>query len=295
MASDGSDDAREAALYGAHIARAARADVTLVGVAERAARLAALDAELNLLAEEVGQGGECQVSVRVREGFPEEQLLSETEEHFYHLVVIGARGGHKAGAGRMGATARRLWRFVKVPLLVVTQPRAAINRVLICTSGEIQGESDALVGGALAALVGARVTVLHVMSQIPLGPEARDEDLQRDALDLIRSGSREGEHFKRLRDIMQGQGLMAARCELKVRHGLVLDEILTEARESSCDLVVIGAHQVPDDQFKGLRQLFQENIADDILTHVQRPVLVVRALRPEQWSLRDTKSEAKAG
>jgi nucleotide-binding universal stress UspA family protein len=223
------------------------------------------------------------VTVRIRQGFPEEQLLAETEEHFYHLVVIGARGKRKAGANRMGSTARRLVRFVKVPLLIVTQPRAGISRVLICTSGESQGESDAQVGGALSALLGARVTVLHVMSQIALGPAAKTDDLQGDALDLIRSGAREGEHLKKLQEIMQSQGLMTSRCELKVRHGLVLDEILTETREGSYDLVVIGAHQVPDDQFKGLRQLFQENIADDLLLHVNRPVLVVRAFKPEQW------------
>lgn len=293
MATDGSDDAREAALYGAHIARAARADVTLIGVTESAQRLSSLQDALGVLAEEIGQDGQCQVEVKVRQGFPEEQLLAETEEHFYHLVVIGARGGKKQGITRMGSTARRLARFVKVPLLIVTQPRAAINRVLICTSGERQGESDAMVGGALSALLGARVTVLHVMSQIPLGPEAKIEDLERDALDLMQTGAREGEHFKRLQEIMQSQGLMTSRCSLKVRHGLVLDEIMTEAREGSYDLVVIGAHQVPEDQFKGLRLLFQENIADDILAHVQRPVLVVRALKPEEWTLQESSTEAK--
>jgi nucleotide-binding universal stress UspA family protein len=294
MASDGSDEAREATLYGAHIARAANADVTLIGIAEKLAQEAALQEALTLLAEEISQTGECQVTLKVRIGFPEEQLLAETEDHFYHLVVIGARGERKSAVGRMGSTAQRLSRYVKVPLLIVTQPRAAINRVLICTSGEIQGESDALVGSALSALVGARVTVLHVMSQIPLGPEAQTEDLGRDALDLIQSGAREGEHFKRLQAIMQEQGLMTSRCQLKVRHGLVMDEIMTETREGSYDLVVIGAHQVPEDRFKGLRQLFLENIAEDILTHVQRPVLVVRALKPEQWQLADIRSEEKA-
>jgi nucleotide-binding universal stress UspA family protein len=293
IATDGSDAAREAALYGAHIARAARADVTLVGVADHPQRLQALEEKLGVLADEISQGGECQVTVKAREGYAEEKLLAETEEHFYHLVVIGARGGRAAGGARMGSTARRLARFVKMPLLIVTQPRAAINRVLICTSGEKQGESDALVGGALSALIGARVTVLHVMSQIPLGPDAKTEDLGRDALDLIQSGAREGEHLKRLQEIMQGQGLMTSRCELKVRHGLVMDEILTETREGSYDLVVIGAHQVPEDQYKGLRQLFQENIADDILAHVQRPVLVVRALKPEDWVISEGKPEAQ--
>jgi len=295
MASDGSDEARETALYGAHIARAAHADVTLVGVAENSARLEALQADLAILAEEISQDGACQVTPRVRQGFPEEQLLAETEEHFYHLVVIGARGGRKSGPSGMGSTARRLARYVKTPLLIVTRPGSAINRVMICTSGEVQGESDARVGGAIAALIGARVTVLHVMSQNPPAADPGDEDVRRSAQDLIDSGARQGQHLKRLMAIMQDQGLMAIRCQLKVRHGLALDEILAETREGSYDLVVIGAHQLPEDPSKGPRQPSQENIAEDILTHAQRPILVVRALKDEEWTLGEARSQAVTG
>ncbi len=295
MASDGSDEAREAALYGAHIARAAGADVTLIGIAEHADRRSALEADLGLLAEEIGQDDACQVTVRIRDGLPEDQLLAETEEHFYHLVVVGAWAGQKPDATHMGSTARHLSRFVRVPLLIVTQPRATINRVLVCTSGEVQGESDARVGGALSALVGARVAVLHVMRHVPPEPGSAGENPGRDALDLMQAGAREGEHFKRLQAIMQSQGLMAIRCQLKVRHGPVLDEILAETREGSYDLVVIGAHQASEGRAKDLRMVSQANITDEILAHVRRPVLVVRAFKPEEWTLGQASPEAQVG
>lgn len=56
-----------------------------------------------------------------------------------------------------------------------------------------------------------------------------------------------------------------------VRHGLVVDEILTEARDGEYDLVIIGAHRS-----KGPRYLLLDDLARKILAKVDRPVLVVR-------------------
>jgi uncharacterized protein len=291
IASDGSEYTRGAVEMAGIIARAAHAEVTLLGVADGNRRHAEIENALEQMKALVAGESGIQVAVKTLRGFTEEQLLSEIDQHFYHLVVIGSRAGKRMGLFRMGSTARRLVRHVRTPILIVDHPRPAIKKILVCTSGEKPGESDALVGGALAALVGAEATALHVMSQVALAPYAHLEDLSQDAEALISSGAREGEHLKLVMEIMQSQGLMSARCHARVRHGLVLDEIMSEARDGDYDMVVIGAHQVPNDQFRGLRELFQENIADDILMHVQRPVLVVRTLGEGEWQIGETQSE----
>ncbi len=287
ITSDGSAAAHAAARFGGILAHAARADVTLLGVAGASQNGEALQAALTALgplAEEIRAGGQCQVRVSVREGYSDEQIYAETNEHFYHLVVIGARGERKPGRFALGSTARRLTRFVKVPLLVGIQPGARIERVLLCTSGAKPGEIDAHVGGALAALVGAEVTILHVMPQGPSGGQPPEKDFGQDASGLIKQGSPEGEHLKKVIEIMVGQGLMSSHCHPKIRRGPVIDEVLTEIREGSYDMIVIGAHQFPEGlPFHQLRQLLQENIADRILTHARCPVLVVRALNPQDW------------
>jgi nucleotide-binding universal stress UspA family protein len=56
-----------------------------------------------------------------------------------------------------------------------------------------------------------------------------------------------------------------------VRHGLVVDEILNEARPADYDLVVIGARRA-----EVWQQLLLDNLARDIVTRVQLPVLVVK-------------------
>jgi nucleotide-binding universal stress UspA family protein len=112
------------------------------------------------------------------------------------------------------------------------------------------------------------ITVLHVMSQITAGPRVRGDQLQADAEGLIRERAPEGELFVQDLQILQQPGV---RAQAKVRHGLVLDEILSEARSGDYDLVVIGAHAAG-----GWQALLLDNLAHQIIVNVERPVLVVR-------------------
>jgi nucleotide-binding universal stress UspA family protein len=58
--------------------------------------------------------------------------------------------------------------------------------------------------------------------------------------------------------------------QAKVRHGLVVDEILSEARGGDYDLVIIGAHQE-----NGWQRFLLDDLAHQILLHTDRNVLVV--------------------
>lgn len=56
-----------------------------------------------------------------------------------------------------------------------------------------------------------------------------------------------------------------------VRHGRVVDEILAESRAEDYDLVVIGAHRG-----EGWRRILLDDLAQQLITQIDRPVLVVR-------------------
>ncbi len=284
IVNDGSDNARMAALYGALIARPAKADVTLLGITKGPKHEKSLRLALETLGEEIGKGGTSQVRLKLRSGSVDAQILAETAEHFYHLVVVGSQGRRYLQRFLFGSTAKRLARHINMPILIVTKPRSQISRMLICTGGDTPGERDTLIGGALAALLGAHVCVLHVMSQLPLTPEADIHDLESDVPELIKRESREGRHLRRALEILETQGVPSHLQEAKVRHGLVLDEILNEIYEGDYDLIVIGAHHVPEDKpWNELRQLLQEDMSDHILTHTKRPVLVVRTRDEREW------------
>jgi nucleotide-binding universal stress UspA family protein len=57
----------------------------------------------------------------------------------------------------------------------------------------------------------------------------------------------------------------------KVRHGLVVDEMLAEARSGAYSLVVIGAYRG-----EGWRRILLPDLAHEIIGRIDRPVLVVR-------------------
>jgi nucleotide-binding universal stress UspA family protein len=70
--------------------------------------------------------------------------------------------------------------------------------------------------------------------------------------------------------ILEAQGVPA---QARVRHGLVVDEILAEIGAEPYDLVVIGAHGE-----QGWMRFLLEDIAHQIISHTQRPLLVAKAL-----------------
>jgi nucleotide-binding universal stress UspA family protein len=253
---------------GAQLAAAAGAEITLLaGTAEPAESLAAAQALLPAPAE-----------VRRRPERRAEALLAESTSGEYDLVIAGSRGlrGWQRLA-RGGSVAARLARRSPRPVLLVKglpRPAGPGGRVLACTSGDARGERAVRWGARLAHWLGAELTVLHVMSQLALSAEAPLDQLDETADEAMTQATPEGRHLARALEVARGEtgGALAARPLL--RHGLVLDEVVTEAREGDYDVVVIGGHAAPDTWPLGSTLL--EDVADQILTALERPVLVVQ-------------------
>jgi nucleotide-binding universal stress UspA family protein len=106
------------------------------------------------------------------------------------------------------------------------------------------------------------------MSQMGAGPGVEGDQLQADAEELIEAQTPEGELLER--DIQMLEPL-SVQLRPMVRHGLVVDEILAEAQAGDYDLVVIGAHRG-----EGWRRILLDDLAHQIIIHLDRPVLVVR-------------------
>ena len=273
MCTDGSPLAENALNFAAPLTRAARAEVTLLGVA------ASADAETRVRAafDRARPLFSTPPEEKIRLGRAVEEILAEAQSGAYDLLVFGSRG--RRGLARLlyGSVASRLARYARAPVLIVKGQRPAIRRVLACTGGGAPGERVARWGGRVAHWMGAEVTILHVMSQLPLSTDANLADLRETAEQAIASGTREGQHLARELELMREQGV-AEVVRPKLRHGLVLDEIIAEANEGDYDLVAIGAHQAPElpAGWGWLRDYVFDDVADQIISAVNRPVLVVR-------------------
>jgi nucleotide-binding universal stress UspA family protein len=238
ICTDGSTAARQAAQFSLLLARHGDA-IRLLGVvedhagAERAIRgtLETLGAEL----QAIGVEHETQV----RRGLAAEQILDEAAAWQADLIVIGHLGRRGRTRFSMGGTAARIVQYAPRSVLLVKEARPALRRILACTGGGRPGLRDVETAGQLAAQTGAQVTVLHVMSQVALTEKGYRPELEAPAADLIGRRTREGEHLSIALQTLQTLGV---NCAAKVRHGLVVDEIIAETRDGNYDLLVIGAH-----------------------------------------------------
>lgn len=275
LCTDGSPLADRAVAFGAQLARAAAGEVTLLGVARSGADEAAMRACLARAQTALPRRAE----ERIRAGRAADEIIAEASSGDYTLIVMASRGRKGIARWLFGSVASRLARYAPAPVVIVKGPAPAepVRRILACTSGDVRGERAARWGGRLAKWLNAEITILHVLSQLGLAPEARIEELTESAEQAMASGTREGQHLVRAMELMRAEGA-TSKITPKLRNGLVLDEIVAEARAGAYDLVVIGAHEPPEprESFAGLGAYLLDDVADQIISAVQKPVLVIR-------------------
>lgn len=214
--------------------------------------------------------------VQRAEGRPVPSIVARLAHGDIDLVVLGGGGGRGVLTRLLGSTATKVLDESPVPALIVGDAPVALRRILVCTTPEMPHGTAALdTVIQIAAATSAEVEILHVLSQLPRldGPTAGGSP---------GSGRRdhahhaaETQHLDEVVDIFVEHGV---RARGRIRHGLVVDEIVEQARELPADLVVLGAHDRP-----GIVPSLLTNITKQILHELARPVLVVR-----QPSGRDT-------
>jgi len=270
VATGGAPHSEKAVQIAAVVAQATGAEVTIITVVKQENRRPQgeniLRHSLTLLPPPINRA-----PTRLRVGNVAEQIIREAEEGQYNLVVVGERQHHHLVTRfLLGSMTQRVVSHAPCPVLIAKGAVEPLQRFLLCDSGITNPSLLSRLIRQLPQLLRQReeVTVLHVMSQIGAGPGIPDDQLRATAEELIRVHAPEGELLERDLAILQKYEIV---CRPKVRHGLVVDEIVAEARTGEHDLVVIGAHQG-----EGWQNLLLDNLSQQIITVVDRPILVVR-------------------
>jgi nucleotide-binding universal stress UspA family protein len=148
-----------------------------------------------------------------------------------------------------------------------------LKRFLVCTGGKEFIEPAVQFTGKLAAAVDASVTLLHVMAEPPaiyVDLVQLEEDVDR----LLESKSELGTNLRRQKRELENIGVSAA---VRLRHGIVIDEVFEEVRRGNYDLIVTGTSRA-----RGLlRNYIMGDLTRSILNRADCPVLVARAGKPK--------------
>jgi nucleotide-binding universal stress UspA family protein len=261
---------REATLrFGMAIARALSADLTLLGVARSKDKIPSLAEELKHVASGLVADG-LSVRIQVVTGEAEEVVLREMEEETYDLVALGALARKRSRRPLFDPVVVRIIEQAQTSVLAIKGNRPGLSKVLICASGTEPGHLSIWAGAAVACSAKAKGTVLHVVDALPamyVGLEQMEETLA----ELLESDTEMARELRWAAQVIRAECEMS---EVKLRRGIVADEILQEGQEGDYDLIVLGSSQVGG----GLRRALMGNLASEIVTRAQRPVLVVRPM-----------------
>jgi nucleotide-binding universal stress UspA family protein len=198
-----------------------------------------------------------------------DELVKESRKGSYDLLILGDLRSSWLREKITRSSTERIAEQASCPVMLVRGRTGLIRKVLFCVSGADELSLVGKFNAKLACLLDGSedITVLHVMSQISVGPDVHGEQLSFEAHDLIEAHTREGDILIRDVNYFSAVGFYS---KPKVRHGLVVDEILSEAQNGNYDLVVIGAFV-----HKGWGHFLFDDLAHKILAQIECPVLVV--------------------
>ncbi|MDT8304714.1 MAG: universal stress protein [Anaerolineae bacterium] len=266
----GSPHSEAAVRLGGYVAQAAGIPVTLLTVTKNKAGQVHAEAILERAQALLPADVEAERVVRI--GQTAEQItrvaIEMRQDGKQVLVILGERAHHGLARRILAPTVKRVLQRMPGPVLIARGKVSPPKRLLVCEGGReptllqrLMAQLEPLVAQADA------LTVLHVMSQMAAYPGVRGWELRADAEELMEAHAPEGEI---LEEDLEQLDQLHVYSQAKVRHGLVVKEIMKEASSGDYDLVVIGAHQG-----KGWERFLLDDLAQEIVDLCDRPVLVV--------------------
>jgi len=272
ICSDGTSSADTAIHLGGSFAGPLKAQATLLGIAETSQDEQPLRDALQKQAGSL-HGYGVSPNIIVQAGEPVRQIVDQTSKTSYDLVVIGARWTGATGYYWRSQKTYEVIKSIQPPVLVAIGEPRQLKRFLVCTGGKEFIEQAVQFTGEIAAALGASVTLLHVMAEPP-AIYVNLVQLEENVDQLLESKSELGINLLHEKKELER---LAVPAEVRLRHGIAIDQIFDEASAGDYDLIVTGTSQA-----RGLLgHYIMGDLTRSILNRANCPVLVARAGKPK--------------
>jgi nucleotide-binding universal stress UspA family protein len=264
--------------YAAWLAGVMRVPLTLVGIIEKKQR-PNIDEDIHPLegifsqAVSLFQEKNQEYHLEIHEGLAEEVIPRKAKERDF-LTIITPFGRPPLRRLVLRRSFHQLMADITGPILYVPSACIPPTHIIICLGGLGYGIAAENLGLEIAARIETSVTLLHVVPPIEIDyPESRTV---RDNWDhLVETDTLLGRTLRSALDAAQKMNLKA---NLKLRQGIVIEEILAELKQGEYDLVCMGSPY----SRHGLRQFYAPNITAEVAEMIGCPVLTVRYTPPEE-------------
>ncbi|MGA8659540.1 MAG: universal stress protein [Chthoniobacterales bacterium] len=268
VCTDGSERSQKVLSLAASIAAATRAETTIFGITEEESEEGKLLETLKR-AQRAFQEQGIKTDLLTKHGDPVGEIVERTRETRFDLVAIGAERKRSEGSFLVSAKAYSLISAISAPVLVIPETRFQLKRFLICTGGGTYIDNAVQFAGQLASDLAATVTLLNVVPEPP-AMHAKLIRLEEDVNALLNSNSTLGRNLQTAKAIVERFGLTA---DVRIRHGIVMHEILKEIADGDYDVIVCGSWPLRDPW----RHYVIGNVTREIVSRADRPVLVIRS------------------
>jgi nucleotide-binding universal stress UspA family protein len=235
------------------------------------------------LLDQAGAHLTAPVTMRLsRDGNSEEAIGAESKDGGYDLIVVAPAG--RRGLNRLlhGSRVANVVKAVTTSVVIARQTPQEVRRIVVGVTGAPHSAVDVRVAARLAQAFSAEVTVLHIVSQVPLvftGLAQMRYNLDR----FLDMDAPVAQQLKRAREVLAEYGVLN---RIELREGLVRDEIIDEVVEGKHDLLVAGAHV-----HEGMVGRLLDDIADHLVRECPISTLVVRG--EPQWTEDGQRSESQ--
>jgi len=203
-----------------------------------------------------------QVVRSVRQGPVREVVIEESRESRPVILVVPPAGRKGPVRWIKGSRVKAVVHNSPSTVMVARKPVSDhIRSILVTVSGGPMSQTTALCALEVSQALHAQLTLLHVTSSVSIpfgGPTHPPAPRQ----------------LSGIRELLSKGG---AEPRMRVREGMVVNEILHECETGGYDLLILGQHLVDLDAGGP----FSENIAEVLAVECPIPVLIVR---PRRWA-----------
>ncbi|MCJ7717707.1 MAG: universal stress protein [Anaerolineales bacterium] len=204
--------------------------------------------------------------VTIKQGSPYSIIKEELFLEEYHLVI--ANSERISRVRKLVDVDPILINQAKISLLITQNTKPKIDKILLCSACKEDDYSLITQGANFARNLGSSVTLLYVFpGAVPTmytGLDQIDESVEK----LLQTDTPFAIHLRRGVEILEENELDS---EVKIRHGIPIEEIVRETQINNYDLVIIGSSKVNE----GLIEMLLGNLTIKIIDKLDLPVLVI--------------------
>lgn len=240
MCTNGQEHAEGAINFAGQLFKGIKPQVNIVAVTRKLIPPAKREEQWLERARRIVESYDIKAQTKIREGYICDELIRESREGDYDLLVIGSRGYSEILAGVseivLGEIAQHVIQKIESSILVVKEPKP-LHKILICTDGTYHAEEAIHFFGGLNLPQQPKVNIINVVPEVYSRFKDILEPVSESQLDMLGNlPGKRTEYLYRAKDILAKYNIQA---KVKLREGQAAEEILREA-ESDYDLIVMG-------------------------------------------------------